>query len=69
MQCFQFETMRRWLRARLRARGFPVADDNLAVDEVLSAPAFQTVVDVIRLDDAALDRIASQLGYEHRAAA
>jgi len=69
MQGFQFETMRRWLRARLRGRGFPVADDNLAVDEILSAPAFQTVVDVIRLDDVALDRIGSQLGYERRATA
>ena len=69
MQCFHFETMRRWLRARLRRRGYEVRDDDTAVDDILGQPEFTSIADVIRLDDTRLDRIAHLLGYSQSIAA
>ena len=62
MQCFEFETRRRWFAARLRSQGASVRDQDDEIVNLLEDAGLTTLQDVIRLTDEQTLALAERAG-------
>jgi len=61
MQSYEFETMCRWIAARLRARGVDVEERDPRFMDAVSALRLRGVAEAVAVDGHAIARLAARL--------
>ena len=69
MQCFEFETMCRWIAARLRGMGMDIHERDPFFMDAVSALGVENVAEAVGLGEDEIHRLARRLGHDESEAA
>lgn len=69
MQSYEFETMCRWVAARVRRRGMNVGERDPFFMDAVSALELKSVSEAVGLGEAGISSVAEQLGDDKEKAA